>query len=113
MIQVEEITRTVCDDVFKKEPGVLQYQWFRAGGSETPLIVVWETYVLGGQSQEEQIPLTFMRVLSRYVDEAAVENHKSSPIMAWLMENDKKEENFAAPLKIMPLEQFAGWESRS
>jgi hypothetical protein len=32
--------------------------------------------------------------------------------MAWLVENDKKEDNFAAPLKVMPLEQFAGWESR-
>lgn len=50
---------------------------------------------------------------SRYADEAAVENHKSSPIMAWLVENDKKEENFAAPLEVLPLEQFAGWESRS
>jgi hypothetical protein len=33
--------------------------------------------------------------------------------MAWLIENDQKEDNFAEPISVMPLEQFAGWESRS
>ncbi len=33
--------------------------------------------------------------------------------MAWLVETNKKEGNMAAPITIMPLEQFAGWEARS
>ncbi|KAK3309243.1 uncharacterized protein B0T15DRAFT_526649 [Chaetomium strumarium] len=41
--RVEEIARTICDSVYEKEPGVLKYQWFRAGDTEQPLIVVWET----------------------------------------------------------------------
>jgi quinol monooxygenase YgiN len=43
MWQVEEIVQTICDSVYEKEPGALKYQWFRAGGTEKPLIVVWET----------------------------------------------------------------------
>lgn len=43
MIQVEEIAQSVCDYVKENEPGVLKYQWFRAGTPEKPLIVVWET----------------------------------------------------------------------
>ncbi|AEO62200.1 83bf384a-9f5e-4ba6-ae0d-8a33fa3c040d [Thermothielavioides terrestris] len=89
--RVEEIARQVCESVHEKEPGVLKYQWFRAGGTDKPLIVVWETYL----------------------DQAAVDAHTSSPVMAWLVENDKKEENMAAPITVMPLEQFAGWENRS
>jgi hypothetical protein len=41
--QVEEIARKICEYVQENEPGVLQYRWFRAGGTEKPLIVVWET----------------------------------------------------------------------
>ncbi len=33
--------------------------------------------------------------------------------MAWLVENNKKEDNMAAPITVMPLEQFAGWENRA
>ncbi|KAK0609567.1 hypothetical protein B0T17DRAFT_501566 [Bombardia bombarda] len=88
--RVEEITQSVCDYVKEHEPGVLQYQWFRAGNVEQPTIIVWETYV----------------------DEAAVEAHKASPKMAWLMEVSAKEDNMLAPLKVIPLDQFAGWESR-
>jgi len=49
---------------------------------------------------------------TRYADQAAVDAHKASPKMAWLMEVEKEEGNMAAPLKIMPLEAFAGWASR-
>jgi len=89
--RVEEIASKICDDVQKQEPGVLKYQWFRTVSHERPLIVVWETYI--GQE--------------------AVDTHKSSPIMAWLIEVDKQEDNMAAPIEVMPLEQFAGWDSRS
>ncbi|KAK3905516.1 hypothetical protein C8A05DRAFT_12682 [Staphylotrichum tortipilum] len=88
--RVEEIAKKVCEHVHEKEPGVLKYQWFKATGSEKPLIVVWETYR----------------------DQAAVEAHKTSSILAWLVENDKKEANMAAPISVIPLKQFAGWESR-
>ncbi|KAK4033267.1 hypothetical protein C8A01DRAFT_19770 [Parachaetomium inaequale] len=89
--RVKEIAHKVCDEVHDKEPGALKYQWFRTGSTEKPLIVVWETYL----------------------DQAAVDTHKSGSILAWLIENDKKESNMAAPIELLPLEQFAGWESRS
>lgn len=44
LAQVEEIAQSICDYVHENEPGVLKYQWFRAGGTEKPTIVVWETY---------------------------------------------------------------------
>jgi hypothetical protein len=34
-------------------------------------------------------------------------------MIAWLVENDEKEDNMIAPIEVLPLEQFAGWESRS
>jgi hypothetical protein len=34
-------------------------------------------------------------------------------MITWLVENDKKEANMTAPIEVLPLEQFAGWESRS
>ncbi len=40
--QVEEIAQEVCQYIKANEPGVLQYQWFRVVGAETPTIVVWE-----------------------------------------------------------------------
>ncbi len=46
ILQVEELARKVCEEVHENEPGVLQYRWFRAGGTEKPVIVVWETYAL-------------------------------------------------------------------
>jgi quinol monooxygenase YgiN len=49
----------------------------------------------------------------RFRDEEAVKAHQSSPMMAWLVETDKAEENMAAPIEMLPLHQFAGWESRS
>ncbi|KAK3328574.1 hypothetical protein B0T19DRAFT_476157 [Cercophora scortea] len=88
--RVEEITQSVCDYVKENEPGVLQYQWFRAQGGEKPMLVVWETYA----------------------DQAAVDAHKSSPKMAWLVQTSQKEDLFAAPLEVKLLEGFAGWASR-
>ncbi|KAK4153653.1 hypothetical protein C8A00DRAFT_43472 [Chaetomidium leptoderma] len=76
--RVEEIVHKVREDVHEKEPGVLRYQWFRAGSTEKPLSVVWETST-----------------------------------MDWLAETDEKENNMAVPIEVLPLEQFAGWESRS
>jgi hypothetical protein len=48
----------------------------------------------------------------RYADEAAVNAHKVGPKLAWLIETEKKEGNFAAPLEVLPLQQFAGWAAR-
>ncbi|KAK5655647.1 hypothetical protein OQA88_5579 [Cercophora sp. LCS_1] len=87
--RVEEITKEVVNHVKENEPGVLQYEWFRAVAEE-PTIVVLETYA----------------------DQAAIDNHKASPKMAWLVETEKKEGNMAKPIQIIPLEQYAGWASR-
>jgi hypothetical protein len=89
---------------------VLKYQWFRASGSEKPLIVVWETYAHLGLRNHGVHP--DKTLFLRYRDQDAVEAHKTSSILAWLVENDRKEENMAAPISVIPLEQFAGWESR-
>ena len=59
------------------------------------------------------VPVTHLLNDSRYLDQAAVETHKTSSTMAWLVENNKKEDNMAAPIMVMPLEQFAGWENRA
>lgn len=48
----------------------------------------------------------------RYADEAAVNVHKTGPKLTWLIETEKKEGNFAAPLEVMPLQQIAGWAAR-
>ncbi|KAK3360434.1 hypothetical protein B0T25DRAFT_535638 [Lasiosphaeria hispida] len=88
--RVEEIAQSVCDYVKENEPGVLQYQWFKVTDAEQPTLVVWETYV----------------------DQAAVDTHKTSPKMAWLQELSVKEDNFAAPIKILPLAEFTGFGSR-
>ncbi|KAK3934183.1 hypothetical protein QBC46DRAFT_414150 [Diplogelasinospora grovesii] len=89
--RVEEIAQSLCEYVKANEPGVLQYQWFKVSGAEQPTIVVYETYA----------------------DQAAVDTHKASPKFAWLMEVSQKEDNFVAPVKLLPLEEFAGWESRA
>ncbi|KAL2255539.1 hypothetical protein VTK26DRAFT_3164 [Humicola hyalothermophila] len=88
--RVEEIAKSVCEYVHEKEPGVLKYQWFKTGSPEKPLIVVWETYI----------------------NQEAVETHKSSSKMAWLIEVSEKEDNLTTPISVYPLEQFAGWSSR-
>lgn len=104
----------MCEYVKENEPGVLQYQWFRVPDAEQPTIIVYETYV-----SSPNYLLRFFQphdthpTLCRYADKAAVETHKTSPKMAWLQEVSQKEENFAAPIKLLPLEEFAGWGSRS
>jgi quinol monooxygenase YgiN len=47
-----------------------------------------------------------------YADQAAIDAHKASPKLAWLQEISIKEGIMAAPLKVIPLEQFTGFESR-
>ncbi|KAK4107611.1 hypothetical protein N656DRAFT_849286 [Canariomyces notabilis] len=89
--RVEEIAQSVCEYVHENEPGVLKYQWFRTGYPEKPMIVVLETYL----------------------DQAAVDTHKASSKLAWLVEVSQKEDNMTAPIELLPLEEFAGWESRS
>jgi hypothetical protein len=53
-----------------------------------------------------------LTLVHRYADEAAVNVHKVGPKLAWLIETEKKEGNFAAPLEVLPLQQFAGWAVR-
>ncbi|KAK4172762.1 hypothetical protein QBC36DRAFT_246881 [Triangularia setosa] len=89
--RVEEIVESVSSYVKENEPGVLQYQWFRAGTEEEPKIVVWE----------------------RYADQAAVDVHKSSSKLAWLIETEQKESNLREAIQVLPLEPFTGWASRS
>ncbi|KAK3324889.1 hypothetical protein B0H66DRAFT_580316 [Apodospora peruviana] len=91
LARVEEITQSICEYIKENEPGVLQYQWFKVKDAEKPTIVVWEVYA----------------------DDAAVETHKTSPKMAWLMKTSQEENNLAEPIKVMPLEEFAGWASLS
>ncbi|KAK4443802.1 hypothetical protein QBC34DRAFT_476378 [Podospora aff. communis PSN243] len=88
--RVEELAQEIVDHVKKNEPGVIQYQWFRVKDAEIPTIMVWETYA----------------------DQAAVDLHTGSAKTAWLMETEKKEENFAQPLKILTLENLNGWPSK-
>ncbi|KAK0614465.1 hypothetical protein B0T14DRAFT_528553 [Immersiella caudata] len=88
--RVEEIAQEIVDYVKENEPGVVQYQWFRVKDAETPTIVVWETYA----------------------DQAAVELHTGSAKTAWLMETEKREENFAKPFNFLTLENFIGWPSK-
>ncbi|KAK0668064.1 hypothetical protein QBC41DRAFT_277646 [Cercophora samala] len=89
--RVEEIAESVSNHVKEHEPGVLQYQWFRAGSDEEPKIVVWELYA----------------------DQAAVEAHKSSSKLAWLIETEEKESNMREAIQVLPLEPLTGWASRS
>ncbi|KAG7287596.1 hypothetical protein NEMBOFW57_007108 [Staphylotrichum longicolle] len=88
--RIEQLAKEVASGVEATEPGVLKYQWFKTGTPEEPRIVVWEVYA----------------------DEAAVNVHKSGSKLAWLIETEKKEGNFAAPLEVLPLQQFAGWAAR-
>ncbi|KAK4184883.1 hypothetical protein QBC35DRAFT_390723 [Podospora australis] len=88
--RLEELAKEVADGVQATEPGVLQYQWFKTITPEGPKIVVWEVYA----------------------DEAAVNIHKTGPKLTWLIETEKKEGNFAAPLQVLPLEHFAGFAGR-
>ncbi|KAK3984227.1 hypothetical protein QBC44DRAFT_375420 [Cladorrhinum sp. PSN332] len=88
--RVQEICNSVADYVKEKEPGVLKYQWFLSGPTESPKIYVWEIYA----------------------DQAAVETHKTSPKMAELIEISAKEDNFLSEIQVIPLESFAGWASR-
>lgn len=48
----------------------------------------------------------------RYADQAAVDAHKASSKMAWLQQTEKEESNMTEPVKVLPLDQFAGWVSR-
>ncbi|KAK0742539.1 hypothetical protein B0T21DRAFT_382125 [Apiosordaria backusii] len=89
--RVEEIAKSVSSYVKENEPGVLQYQWFRAGTDEEPKIIVWELYA----------------------DQAAVDVHKSSSKLAWLIETEKEENNMREAIQVLPLKQFAGWASQS
>ncbi|VBB74957.1 Putative protein of unknown function [Podospora comata] len=89
--RVEEIAESVSNYVKENEPGVLQYQWFRTGTEEKPKIVVWE----------------------QYADQAAVDIHKSSPKLAWLIETEEKESNMQESIEVLPLEPFAGWAPQS
>lgn len=50
--------------------------------------------------------------MRRYADQAAVDAHRSSSKMAWLVEISQKEDNFAEPIKVLHLDQFAGFERR-
>ncbi|KAK0716187.1 hypothetical protein B0H67DRAFT_645835 [Lasiosphaeris hirsuta] len=84
LARVEEIAQSICDYVKENEPGVLQYEWFKVADAEQPTLIVWECYV----------------------DQAAVDAHKTSPKMAWLQEISAKEDNFAAPIKVLPLAEF-------
>ncbi|KAK4206653.1 hypothetical protein QBC37DRAFT_119185 [Rhypophila decipiens] len=88
--RVEEIAQSLVEYVKENESGTLQYEWFRVTGAEKPTIAVWETYA----------------------DQAAVEAHRTSPKMAWLVEVSTKEDNFAEPITVLHLDQFAGFESR-
>ncbi|KAM7184080.1 hypothetical protein V8F20_012365 [Naviculisporaceae sp. PSN 640] len=88
--RVEEIAHELASFVKENESGALQYEWFRVTDAETPTIAVWETYT----------------------DEAAVSAHRTSSKMGWLFEIAEKEDNFAQPIKVMTLQQFAGFESR-
>ncbi|KAK4196745.1 hypothetical protein QBC40DRAFT_5003 [Triangularia verruculosa] len=89
--RVEKIAESVCDYVEENEPGVLQYQWFRAGTADEPKIVVWEIYT----------------------DQAAVDAHKSSSKLVWLIETEEEESNMREPIQVLPLEPFAGWTTRT
>lgn len=50
---------------------------------------------------------------SRYADQAAVDIHKSSPKLAWLIETEEKESNMQESIEVLPLEPFAGWAPQS
>ncbi|KAK4224214.1 hypothetical protein QBC38DRAFT_371481 [Podospora fimiseda] len=85
--RVIELAKDVAKGVESTEPGVLKYQWFKAGTPQQPKIVV-------------------------YADEAAVKVHQAGPKLRWLIETEKKEGNFAAPLEVLPMEQIAGYAGR-
>ena len=48
----------------------------------------------------------------RDADNAAVGTHMASPVFARFVETEKKESNLAAPLQVLPLDQFAGFATR-
>lgn len=47
-----------------------------------------------------------------YADEAAFEAHKNGEKFNWFVETGKKEDLFAAPLKVCILDPFGGFASR-
>jgi hypothetical protein len=49
---------------------------------------------------------------NRFVDQAAVETHKASAKFAWLQKVEEEEGNLDGPIQMLPLELFAGFESR-
>ncbi|EGS22542.1 uncharacterized protein CTHT_0020870 [Thermochaetoides thermophila DSM 1495] len=85
--RLEELARECAAHVKDNEPGTLKYQWFKTGTKEQPKIVV-------------------------YADKDALNAHAVGPKLKWLLEVEKKEQNLAAPLEILPLEQIAGFASR-
>ncbi|KAK4463044.1 hypothetical protein QBC42DRAFT_345873 [Cladorrhinum samala] len=88
--RLKEICQSVADHVKENEPGVLKYQWFLSGPPEKPKIYVWEIYK----------------------DQEAIENHKKSSKMAWLVEIEQKENNLLSEIQVVPLEEIAGWAGR-
>lgn len=47
--------------------------------------------------------------MSRYADAEAFETHKKNPKLGELVKLGKEEDLFAAPMQLLPLEQFAGF----
>ena len=45
----------------------------------------------------------------RYADKAAFDAHMASDTLAWLIEMEKEEENFGAPIEVLSLDHFAGF----
>ncbi|KAH6630811.1 hypothetical protein B0J18DRAFT_112786 [Chaetomium sp. MPI-SDFR-AT-0129] len=87
LARVEELARGLVNSVKQNEPGVTKYQWFHSGTPEEPKVVVWEVYA----------------------DAEAFETHKKNPKLGELGKLGKEEGLFAAPMQLLPLEQFAGF----
>ncbi|KAK4096416.1 hypothetical protein N658DRAFT_501603 [Parathielavia hyrcaniae] len=88
--RVAELAKDAAAYVQQNEPGTVKYQWFRSGTPEQPKIVVWEVYA----------------------DAAAIQAHKTSPMMARFVQAEQQESNLTAPIEILPLEHFEGFASR-
>ncbi|KAK4162946.1 hypothetical protein QBC43DRAFT_320737 [Cladorrhinum sp. PSN259] len=86
----EELAREMVKHIEATEPNTLKYQYFKSGTPEEPKIVVWEVFA----------------------DAAALKAHQDSPKLAWLIEREKEESNFAKPLEVLTLEHFAGFDAR-
>ncbi|KAK4142118.1 uncharacterized protein C8A04DRAFT_13458 [Dichotomopilus funicola] len=84
LARLEELAQALIDSVKQNEPGVTKYQWFRSGSPEEPKVVV-------------------------YADAEAFKVHKKNPKLGDLVKRGKEEGLFAAPMQLLPLEQFAGF----